>query len=159
MIFVRARDVFRAVALHSVACIAFEFEKFGTKVPLDPISNSGSDFKLGPCIVVLLALQYTILPWFQRQSWQHAGVFRKNLSLIVAVFYIIVELNTPSATAADDLPLMKLNFLQTRKRCKRPSAKRAPGIHPGLFQISRFFRARLIRQTFPPVKRSNQCFG
>ena len=85
----------------------------------------------------------TILPWFKRQS--RSGVFRKNSSLIVAVFYFIVELNTPSATAADDLPLMKLNFLQTRKRCKRPSEKRAPGKHPGLFLISWVFRAR-----FPP---------
>ena len=47
---------------------------------------------------------------------------------------------------------------QTRKQCKRPSAKWAPGRHPGLFLISRLFRAR-----FPidvsPVKRSNHCFG
>ena len=70
VIFERARDVFRALALHSVACIAFEFDKFGTKVPLDTISNTKSDFKLCLFNVVLLALQYTILPWFQRQSWQ-----------------------------------------------------------------------------------------
>ena len=60
----------------------------------------------------------------------------------VAVFFVILALNTPLATAADDLPLMKLNLLQTRKRCKRPSAKRAPGRHPGLFQISQLFRTR-----------------
>ena len=91
MIFERARDVFRALALHSVACIAFEFEKFGTKVSLDLISNSGSDFKLGPCTVVLLALQY--YPGFKGShgSMRHAGVFRKNLSLIVAVLYFILE--------------------------------------------------------------------
>ena len=58
VIFERARDVFRALALHSVACIAFEFDEFGSKVPLDPISNTGSDFKLCLCNVVLLALQY-----------------------------------------------------------------------------------------------------
>ena len=97
MIFERARDVFQALALHSVACIAFEFGKFGTKVPLD----------------------------------------------------LILALNTPSATAADDFPVMKLNLLQTRKRCKRPSAKRAPGRHPGLFQISRLFRARFPADVSP----------
>ena len=39
---------------------------------------------------------------------------------------------------------MQLNLLQTRKRCKRPSAKRATGKRPGLFhfQISRLFKER-----------------
>ena len=56
---------------------------------------------------------------------------------------------TPSATAADDFPVMKLNLLQTQKRCKRPSAKRAPGRHPGLFQISRLLRARFSADVSP----------
>ena len=78
--------------------------------------------------------------------------------MLVAVFYLILALNTPSATAADDLPLMKLNLLQTRKRCKRPSAKRAPGRHPGLFQILRLFRARFPADV-SPGQEGNQCFG
>ena len=73
----------------------------------------------------------------------------KNSSSIVAVFYLILANNTPSATAADDFPVMKFNLLQTRKRCKRPSAKRAPGRHPGLFQISRLFRARFPADVSP----------
>ena len=91
-------------------------------------------------------------------DWQ--AYFKK--SSIVAVFYLILANNTPSATAADDFPVMKFNLLQTRKRCKRPSAKRAPGIKtsrcPGSFKYHGFLE-HAIRQTFPPVKRSNQCFG
>ena len=47
VIFERARDVFPALALHSVACIAnFEFGKFSLKVPLDPTSNSAGQSPL-----------------------------------------------------------------------------------------------------------------
>ena len=68
------------------------------------------------------------------------------------MFNFILAHNNPSATAADDSPellLMKLNLLQTRKRCKRPSAKRAPGRHPGLFQISWLFRTRFSADFSP----------
>ena len=93
----------------------------------------------------------TILPWFKRQSRQTylEKIYHWLLVVCVAVFFVILALNTPLATAADDLPLMKLNFLQTRKRCKRPIAKRTPGIHPGLFQISRLFRARFSADVSP----------
>ena len=94
--------------------------------------------------VVLLALHH--FPGLKAM----AGVFWRNLSSIVAVFsFFFLALHTPSATAANDLPVMKLNLLQTRKRCKWPSAKRAPGRHPGLFQISRLFRTRFSADFSP----------
>ena len=41
---------------------------------------------------------------------------------------------------------------QTRKWSKRPSAKRAPGRHPGLFQISRLFGASFPADVSPGQK-------
>ena len=81
--------------------------------------------------VVLLTMQY-----FPSFKGSHGRRILKKSSSIVAVFYFILAYdNTPSATAADDFPVMKLNLLQTQKRCiKWPS-------------------------NVPPVKRSNQCFG
>ena len=67
-------------------------------------------------------------------------------------FILALNNNTLSATAAEDLPVMKLNLQQTRKRCKRSSAKRAPGGHPGLFQISRLFGARFSADVSPGQK-------
>ena len=159
---------FRALALHSVACIAnFEFGKFSLKVPLDPTSNSAGQSPLcqavngpahdepGPCsiVLVLLGLALRCFPGFILRlkavmaDWQ--AYFKK--SSIVAVFYLIPANYTPSATAADDFPVMKFNLLQTRKRCKRPSAKRAPGRHLGARALSNItaFQSTLSGRRFP----------
>ena len=126
------------------------------KVPLDPISNSAWQSPLcktvdGPHLTnpALVVYYYWDCNTSLVLKAVMAGIFWIKKSSIVAVFFFILALNTPSATAAEDLPVMKLNLQQTRKRCKRPSAKRAPGKHPGLFQISRLFRARFSADVSP----------
>ena len=61
-----------------------------------------------------------------------------------------------AGTAQQSLKLdpaaLSCRICQTRKRCKRPSAKRAPGRHPGLFQISRLFGARFPADVSPGQK-------
>ena len=50
------------------------------------------------------------------------------------------KVGTAKQSLKQDPAALSCRICQTRKRCKRPSAKRAPGRHPGLFQISRLFK-------------------
>ena len=64
--------------------------------------------------------------------------------------------NNKAGTAKQSLKLdqaaLSCRICQTRKRCKRPSAKRAPGKHPGLFQISQLFTAHFPADVSPGQK-------
>ena len=109
-----------------------------------------------PCREVLPALQVQVqyFPHLKDiNCWRMLNKFIIDRRCVLRYFLILAHnANAPSAKAADNFPVIKLNLLQTRKRCKRPSAKRAPGRHPGLFQISRLFRTRFPADFSPGQK-------